>query len=168
MLRRTTQCYPGLARRRHKEAGRAALIALPFFFAFWKLPDVVEPHIRFYAQCLPGLLLIIAVAFGDALQRLPRWGQGASLLGMVAISMLVVPHWGVSRVMLNAHVEMALPEAIEIHEQNGLIRGYEVHLYVSPTTKQERMLERNWLTICNNRLAEDGVLVPFYQRLKAP
>jgi hypothetical protein len=156
-----------LAFQRRKKSLLAVVVLLPFFFTFWKLPDVVEPHIRFYAQCLPGFLVVISVAIRDVLLRVPRWGQATALASILAASMLFVPYWGVSRVMLNAHVEMAIPEAEEINTQNELIRGYEVHLYVSPSTKQEKMLERNWLTICNNRIADDGVIVPFYQRLKS-
>lgn len=153
--------------RRNKNSLQAALVLVPFFVSFWKLPDVVEPHIRFYAQCLPGLLVVIAVATSDVLEHFRRRVQAGILVGVLAVSILAVPYWGVSRVMLNAHVEMALPEAKEINQLNGLIRGYEVHLYVSPITKQESLLQANWIQICNERLAQDGVIVPFYQPMRS-
>jgi hypothetical protein len=151
--------------RKRPGSGISALALLPFLYSLWKLPDVVEPHIRFYAQCMPALLVLISIALTDVCKRYTHrvW---APILGvLVLVSLYAVPKWGVSRVILNAHVEMSIPEAKEIYKKNNLIRGYEVHLYVSPITKQEAFLQSTWFEYCNTRLKKDNVVVPFYQRL---
>ena len=137
----------------------------PFLFTFWKLPDVVEPHIRFYAQSMPALVIVIAFALLTvAEQTSVRWSiiMASTLFG---VSVVFVPGWAVSRVILNAHVKMSIPEAEDVFAENDLGVGYEVHIYTSPITKHEQFLQSSWFEYCNTRLAKDNVMVPFYQRL---
>ena len=114
---------------------------------------------------MPALLVLISAGCTQFLKRYkPYWTAVFLCVGMGAFSYWV-PKWGVSRVILNAHVEMSIPKAKEVYSKNGLIRGYEVHLYVSPLTKKEAFLQSTWFDYCNNRLKKDNVIVPFYQPL---
>ena len=43
---------------------------VPFLFTYWKLPDVVEPHIRFYAQTMPAIVVLLGIALLELRRRL--------------------------------------------------------------------------------------------------
>ena len=138
---------------------------VPFLFTYWKLPDVVEPHIRFYAQTMPAIVVLLGIALLELRRRLSSKVVTSVGIVFLIFSVMWVPGWGVSRVILNAHVKMAIPESEVVFEENKLHSGYEVHIYTSPMTQQERFLESSWFDYCNTRLAKDGVMVPFYQSL---
>ena len=139
---------------------------VPFLLTFWKLPDVVEPHIRFYAQVMPIFVVLLALPLVEVFKDQSNRKVAVFSVLMIAVCSVAVPKWGVSRVILQAHLKMSLPEAEQVFDENDIGMGYEVHLYTSPMTQQERFLESSWFEYCNTRLKEDTVLVPFYQRIK--
>ena len=139
---------------------------VPFLLTFWKLPDVVEPHIRFYAQVMPIFIVLLALPLGEVWKEQSNRKFSIFAVLCIVVCSVAVPKWGVSRVILQAHLKMSLPEAEQIFADNDIGMGYEVHLYTSPMTQQERFLESSWFDYCNDRLKEDHVLVPFYQRIE--
>lgn len=138
----------------------------PFLYVFWKLPSVVEPHIRFYAQVLPAVVILLSMQITPYIAKLSIRQRWFCSIIVILFSILCTPQWKVARVMLQAHVEMSIPKAKEIYQHNGIDVGSEVHLYAYPLTTEQKFLESTWFGYCNTRLTTDGVIAPFYQILQ--
>ncbi|MEC7988134.1 MAG: hypothetical protein VX278_23410, partial [Myxococcota bacterium] len=142
------------------------LPTVPFLLSFWKVPSMVEPHIRFFSQGFSGVVILIALGIYIAEENLSWINRKLifTLSGfLVALSLLIPIEWPVSRVIVNTHLASALPE------HNDSIRalpnqyGRQIHLFVLPLTDRERRLSRRWGMYCERRLKKDGVPLPFFE-----
>ena len=116
---------------------------------------------------MPIFIVLLALPLGEVWKEQSNRKFCIFAILCIVVCSVAVPKWGVSRVILQAHLKMSLPEAEQIFADNDIGMGYEVHLYTSPMTQQERFfLESSWFDYCNDRLKEDHVLVPFYQRIE--
>lgn len=147
--------------------GKQALIpllpVLPFVFTFWKIPSMVEPHVRFFSQCLPLMTVPIVVGIALLHQKLGRWIGW--ILPAIAFLMLspLKPSWPISRVIMNTHLIGAFPKKEAQIREVQMQVGKQIHLLVLPLTEREQRMGRKWTEICENRLRTDNTLFPFYE-----
>jgi hypothetical protein len=136
---------------------------LPFALCFVQLPSVVEPHVRFYAQAFPALLVLVGAALGHAALRVPRPAFVlAPMVLAIPLAVVLSPPWHVSRLLMNTHLASAFPTLKPQLFSMPIQTGPQVHLFVSPITKQEAWLASSWWQYCEERLQREKVTQPFY------
>jgi hypothetical protein len=150
-----------------KEKGFKFLLLLlpisPFVLVYLQIPSMVEPHVRFFSQCLPVFSIPIVIACSIFTKQI---GQKSVLLFIAVTITLLKPlniQWPISHVIMHHHLNGAFPEKSEYLKNIPNQSGQQIHLLVLPLTEREQRMGRKWLEICESRLRKDGVVQPFFE-----
>lgn len=125
----------------------------PFFLAFWSIGSMVEPHVRFYAQSLPPLLISVALLLSlylkDWRTLLP------ALLVLPWIALWIPQSWSIEREISLKMLRDAFPDS-ERYSNQVAIFGDPVHIQALPLRPVERQIANDWDQICIQGLQHDG------------
>lgn len=126
---------------------------IPFFLAFWSIGSMVEPHVRFYAQSLPPLLISIAILLSLCLKSWKTILPAIIILPW--LSLWLPQSWAIEREISTKMLKQAFPEN-ETYSKQTVTFGDPVHIQTLPLRSIERKIAHDWDQVCTQALIEDG------------